>query len=322
LIGGCSTKKKVLDLPTPDLVHFDSLEGEVHQLTTIGENSQIDFSPSFNLLVFVRSNPNKHRSSQIYIKNMIDKTEKQITYNIGENASPSFHPFKKEILFSSTSDESIENINVEPLLKDLGLAKMTDPTTQPLAPYEIYLTNEDGNNTKRLTHSRGYDSLGHISFDGKSLYYVTQDGSQMMIVKQNLNGGEKKIILKSASPITSLSLSDKFLAYTTDQSLVVQSLLKPEIILQQNGRYFADVAISPNGKTLLVISQYEDEKNKDVYELDLEKKCRRRLTFHPLEESSPSFGPGETSLFFVSHRSGRGQIYSTMIRQSLPCAAL
>jgi hypothetical protein len=140
----------------------------------------------------------------------------------------------------------------------------------------------------------------------------------MLIVQQHLNGNAKKILFQSPDSITSLSVSDDLMAYTTDKKLVVKKLKNQETVYEINGD-FADVDLMPKEKRLLVVSNFEDKKNKDIYELDLDKKCTIRLTFHPGDESSPSFGPEGKSFFFVSNRDKTNQIYATLIRPTLPC---
>jgi Tol biopolymer transport system component len=322
-LPACSSKKKNSDDATRELVHFDSLEGEVHQLTTVGSNSQISFSPIFNKLLLVRNNPLIHKTPQIYIKNMIDKTERRLTYNIGENMYPKFHPFKNWVAYSSTTDETTEKINVEPVMKDLGLKKDVDPkaaVVAPPLPLEIYISNEDGSDIKRITRNKGFDSLANFSRDGEKIIYVTQSGPHMVIMQQHMNSAQKRILFQSTDPITSLSLSDELMAFTTDKKLYVKKIKNQETVYESTGEFsFADVDVLPKEKRLLVISNFEDKKNKDVYELDLEKKCTIRLTFHPGDESSPSFGPEGKSFFFVSNRSQTNQVYATLIRPTLPC---
>jgi Tol biopolymer transport system component len=317
---GCSSKKSKYD--SSDLVHFDSLEGEIHQLTTLGENTQTSFSPTFNKLVFVRTNTAVHKTPQIYIKNMIDKSERRLTYNLGANFYPHFHPNKSWIAYSSSSDELVEKINVEPVMKDLGIKKTNSgkPAATPSLPLEVYVTNEDGSDIKRITHNRGFDSLAVFSSDGEKLYYVTQADKNWQIVQSDLKTGQKRMLLSLNEPITSISLSPTMIAYTTDKKLFIKKIHGQESIYESpEGFFFAGVELYPKEDRVLVVSNFADKKNKDIYELDLTKKCTTRLTFHPADESSPTFGPEGKSLFFVSNRSQSQQIYSTLIREGLPC---
>jgi Tol biopolymer transport system component len=149
LFAGCSSKKSKSD--SPELVYFDSLEGEVHLLSTVGENTEVYFSPTINKLLFVRDNPNEHKTPQIYEKNMIDKTERRLTFNLGENHNPQYHPTKAWVLYSSSADELVEKIDVFPAMKDLGL-KVPETKANLDLPQDIYISAEDGSDLKRIYH--------------------------------------------------------------------------------------------------------------------------------------------------------------------------
>lgn len=328
-LTGCSSKKSKSN--TPDLVYFDSLEGEVHLLSTVGENSEVYFSPALNKLLFVRNNPAEHKTPQIYEKNLVDKTEKRLTYNIGENHNPQYHPTKAWVLYSSSADELVEKVNVIPTMRELGLNVPEAKATADV-PQDIYITSDRGSDFKRITHERGFDGLAVFSKDGEKVYYVrresTPKGPESSIIVFDLKNGSKKTYLTEKSKIMSLSVSQELIAWTSksgddNEKLTIKKIKGNDIVFQGNPKFsFSDVELHPKEMRLLVISNIEDQKNKDVYQIDLGEKCATRFSFHGADESHPTFGPEGVSLFYVSNRSKTNQIYSTLIRPSLPCKPL
>lgn len=272
----------------------------------------------------MRDNPKEHKTPQIYEKNLVDKTEKRITFNLGENHNPQYHPFKAWIIYSSSSDEIIEKIDVVPTMKELGL-KTPDTSPNQELPQDVYISAEDGSDTKRITHEKGFDGLATFSRDGERIYYVRRDKGQSSIIEFNIKTGGKKIIHTDKSKVLSLSVSENLIAWTfqkNDQNerLLVKKLKGNETIYEGSEKYtYSDVELHPKEQRLLIISNFENLKNKDVYQLDLGEKCVTRFSFHAAEESHPTFGPEGKSLFYVSNRSKTNQIFATMIRPQLAC---
>jgi Tol biopolymer transport system component len=318
LFLGCSAAKK-----EQDFVYFDSLEGEVHLLTQTGENSQIHFSPLTNKVVFIRDNPDEHKTPQIYEKDLITKREKRISFNLGHNYTPRYHPTKPWIIYSSTSDEIIEKVDVTPAMKELGLKSSEDKKEDP--PTEIYIAADDSSGVKRLTREKGFDGLATFSPDGEKVYYVRREKGQSKIMEFNLKSGSKRTLLSAGSNILSLSVSESLIAWTFmkdngNEKLIVKKLKGNEVVFEgPDKNTFSDVELHPKEQRLLVISNLDNLKNHDVYQIDIAEKCATRFSFHAAAESHPSFGPEGKSLFFVSNRSKTNQIFATMIRPQLPC---
>lgn len=323
LTFGCSSKSQKAE----DVVYFDSLEGEIHQLSKVGENSEAYFSPLSNRLLMVRDNPKEHKTPQIYEKNLVNKTEKRITYNLGENHNPQYHPLKSWIIYSSSADELIEKVDVRPTMKDLGMKVPEETATE--SPQDVYISSDDGSDIKRITREKGFDGLPTFSRDGDKVYYVRREKAQSQILEFNLKSASKKVIHSEKTKILSLSVSEKFIAWTyknddSNEKLIVKELGKGNKTVYEGNEknFYSDVELHPKEMRLLVASNLEDPANKDIYQIDFGEKCATRFSFHGAEESHPTFGPEGTSLFFVSNRSKVNQIYATLIRPQLACKPL
>lgn len=310
------------------MVYFDSLEGEIHQMSKVGSNTEAYFSQAANKLIFVRDNPNEHRTPQVYEKNLVDKTEKRITFNLGDNHNPQYHPTKSSIIYSSSADELIEKVDVVPTMKELGM-KVPDPVANLDYPQDVYISADDGSEIRRITAEKGFDGLAVFSRDGDRVFYVKRDKNQSQIIEFNLKNGSKKVSHTQKDRITSFSVSEILIAWTykkdsdANEHLIVKKLKGNETVYQgPDANTFSDVELHPKEQRFLVVTNFEDAKNKDVYQVDFAEKCATRFSFHAAEESHPTFGPEGKSLFFVSNRSKVKQIYATLIRPQLTCKPL
>ena len=72
---------------------------------------------------------------------------------------------------------------------------------------------------------------------------------------------------------------------------------------------YRSIALSHDGKR--VVASIQDPKNQktDIWALDLERGTSTRLTFDPADDYSPLWSPDDRTIYFTSHRQGRGDLY-------------
>lgn len=258
---------------------------------------------------------------------MVDKTEKRISFNLGENHNPQYHPTQSWIIYSSSADEIIEKVDVVPTMRELGL-KVPDMSPNSDYPQDIYIAAEDGSDIKRISQEKGFDGLATFSKDGEKIYFVKREKDQSQIYEFHIKLGIKKLILNDKSKIISLSATQDYISWTSkagdaNEKLTVRKLKGNEVVFEGNPKFaFTDVELHPKEPKLLVVSNIEAPKNQDIYQIDFTQKCAIRISFHGANESHPTFGPGSTSLFYVSDRSKTNQIYATLIKSTLTCKPL
>jgi len=149
---------------------------------------------------------------------------------------------------------------------------------------------------------------GLWSPDGKMVMYH-RDGSDTQLYLANSDGsGERQLPFKAGN--SSWSRDSKSILFqqflTTDkgtknsdifQFTIASNEVKPIV---ENAAFDGDPSLSPDGKTLLFVS--ERDGNIEVYKKDLATGTETRLTNSPGHDSYPSFSPDGTQIVFNSDR--------------------
>lgn len=153
---------------------------------------QAAFSPDGKKLAFVASHEG---NAEIYILPFRPDTIQQlstarnVTNHRGGDFRPAFSPDGKQIAFSSDRDHKI--------------------IPHPFFPFarhrtgDIYITEIEGETTKRLTHSTAWDGSPSWSTDGsKILFYSAREG-QNALFEMNADGTNQQRILAFEGPVVS-----------------------------------------------------------------------------------------------------------------------
>jgi Tol biopolymer transport system component len=140
---------------------------------------------------------------------------------------------------------------------------------------DVYLVNSDGTNLERLTFPPAYHYSPRWSPDGKELAYITQ----------NIND-------------TYLNLVD----VSTSKNVQKQIQLNIE---------GGSISWSPDSKKLIYSSKRD--KNEDIYEYDLSLEKEFRLTTDTAMDFSPEWTKDDSTILFVSNRSGKFDIFTLNI---------
>ena len=120
------------------------------RLTSTGTNRAGRFSPDGKKILFVSSNREQHKNSQIYELNLENFREKRITYQDGDCLEAEYTPDGNKMIYASTTDELKER------------PKLLHPAKEERPPTELYLSDLRGVEIERLTHLAGYQ--GEVSW--------------------------------------------------------------------------------------------------------------------------------------------------------------
>jgi Tol biopolymer transport system component len=171
--------------------HFNN----IRQLTFGGDNAEAYFSFDGKWLIFQKTDPKEGiPCDQIYIGKIPTKEgqvfkPRLISTGKGRTTCGAFMKGDKHVVFASTH------------LLDKACPPVPDRTKYgnkyiwPLYPsYDIFMADLNGNITKQLTDSPGYDAEATISPDGKTMLFTSTRDGDIDLYTMNLKSGEVKRI--------------------------------------------------------------------------------------------------------------------------------
>ncbi|MDR0542048.1 MAG: hypothetical protein LBH19_07515 [Dysgonamonadaceae bacterium] len=180
-IVACKGKNGTSESNVTDLF-ADSISAEslVAQIPNVTAGAEAYFSFDGRLLIY-NGKEEDDSAYQVYTIGIDGSNRKRIN-NIGEDACSFFHPNGKEIVWTSTKD----NLH-------LPKGNWSEVEDYPQGA-ELYLSDLDGNNIRRLTANEYYDAEVSISPDGTQLLFARQINGEIDLWLANVDGSNQKQI--------------------------------------------------------------------------------------------------------------------------------
>ena len=221
------------------------------QLTTVRDLALTpSWAPDGERIAYTTWERNK---ADVAIISRIDRRGYAFAEFQGTTTTPSWSPDGTQIAFSS----SMEKVRGQP-----------DP--------EIYVSDAQGRNPRRLTTSRGVDtSPAWNPRTGEQIAFVSDRGGSTQIYIVDARGGNVRQIVEGGG-----------------------SAVNP--------------AWSPDGQTIAFAWQRRGTRNYDIYLHDLASRRNVQLTKNVRNNERPTWAPDGRHLAFESNRSGRRHIYSML----------
>ena len=162
-------------------------------------------------------------------------------------------------------------------------------TTDVEGDLEIYRTDLDGKNRKRLTNAVGYDGGPFVSWDGKKIVYRRDSGTDAKFIEDYQTLLKEHLVRPSKLEIWIMN---------ADGSGKKQ-------ITNLGAASFAPF-LSPDGKFILFSSNYGDPKGRefDIFKIGVNGKGLERITHTPGFDGFPMFSKDGKKLLFASNRFG------------------
>ncbi len=324
--AACWTSKKTGDSPrlSPDAPK--NLKQSIRPITKVGENGFGRYSPDGSRILFVSRVRPHHNQAQVYEYDVTRKIERRVTFQDGENASPSYHPDREEILYASSTDERKEDPLFIQLAKEKYLGTSKDKTAvipfvwdwfPSVEPLEVYTSSRHGRNIQRLTRSPGPDREPTFHPSGKSIVFSSDRKAAQGLYLMNSEGAILRRITTSEQPHRFPQFSaDERLAwirfkndYSSSELLVSKSTEAESTVLLLPDAIHLHPTWHPNQSWIIFSSNMEQVDNFDFYAIRPDGTCLKRLTYTLDSEFNPSFHPKGTSLIFTSNLSGLSQIF-------------
>jgi TolB protein len=334
-MSSCSSKQTPQNNPTPVTPPAPMISSG-KPLTQNGENQMGRFSPDGTKIIYQSRSRIGHKGSQIYILNLANMRERRITYNDGDDFSPSFDSTGKYIFYSSTTDEMKEHPTGFP--SSNIFAASPSEIVEPAANFEeIYHSDVDGSHIRRLTQSIGYDGSPSPSPDGRHTVFVSQRDGNFELYFMDAKGKSQSRIFKStdvmAMPI--FSPNGKLIAFesrpqgkNTVQIETIQVGGKTPVSITTHEGVNRDPSWTPDGNHIVFSSNRENENIFSIYMVKPDGTCLKRLTSPPdgfksknMADLHPIVSPDGKKLLYSSNRSGVYQLYMIDFQEPKDCLA-
>jgi len=308
------------DPPRKSLTPFESEEpylSNIEQLTfdemDFFNAGEAYFSPDAKTVIF-QATPKGKDEYQIYTMDLATRKTKMVSTGRGACTCAYFHPSGRKIIFASSHlDPNADN----PEAKGEEKGYKWDFNKY----MDIFETDPDGSNLKRLTDAPGYDAEGSYSDDGKRIVFTSERDGDLEIYVMNADGSNQQRITEAkgydGGPF--FSPDGRSILYRGDRRGDDKMNLQLRIV-NADGTY--DRAITdnpifnwcpywyPSGKSF-IFTQTDHESwskgqrpNYDLFVTTVEGKEFVRITFEPAFDGLPVFSPDGKKLMWTSKRGG------------------
>ncbi len=327
LTAGC-IKDKTLKSDTGSFK--DLYLKNITQLTFDGDNAEAYFSYDGKRLIY-QSNRGGYNCDKIWIMNIDGSDKKMVSPDHGAHTCSFFFPDGEKIVFASTS-----HINGDCPSKQ-GLSS---GYVWPLYPYDIFISNADGSNLKKITDNPKYDAEPIVSSDGKQIvfgsqrdgdfdiYIMNADGSNVRRLTDRIgyDGGPwfspdgKKIVWRAWYPETEEEKAkwqdamekDYIVPFPLDIWVMDVDGSNKKMIVHNGATNWAP-SWHPDGKRIVFSSNMDDWRedikkfghNFELYIINTDGTGFKRITYNNVFDSFPMFSSDGKKLVFASNRNSQ-----------------
>ncbi len=281
------------------------------RIPNVGEAAEFYFSPDDKSLIGnAKLAGDPHH--QVYTFN-IDGTNIKRINDTGEDACSFYFPDGKRLLWTSTRDNL-----------DMPKGNYSNPNDYPQGA-ELYSSDLDGRNVKRLTHNRYYEAEVTVSPDGKWIVFTRQVDGKLDLYRMRPDGtGEARITKtpdwqEGGAQYLPDSATILFRAWKiTDQGqrgmpMTIFTIrtdgTRRQQITTEPGTNWAPFP-APDGRHFAFVKLLGH--NWDIFMMNLETKQQHRLTNHEGFDGFPAISNDGTLMAFASSREarpGEGTLY-------------
>ncbi len=315
----------------PEEKHFKNMR----QLTFGGDNAEAYFGFDNEHITFQHRNlTSGPMCDQIYYGKLPKSDKEKFDYKLvstgkGRTTCAYLMPDHKHFLYASTH---LAGNDCPPEPDKAVLKKYVWPVYNS---YDIFVADFNGNITKQLTNTSGYDAEGTISPDGKKIIFTSSRNGDIDLYTMNIDGtnvkqitntlgydggacfspDSKKIVWRASRPETPEEIKEY-------KDLLAQGLVMPThmelFVANADGSDAHQVsklgkanwapAFTPNGKKIVFASDYEYERGFpfNLYLINLDGTGLERISHSDGFDAFPMFSPDGKKFIFSSTRNNGG----------------
>jgi TolB protein len=278
----------------------------VERIPNIGPGAEFYFSPDGKTII---GNAKREADDAYHVYTLnIEGTNIRRINNRGEDACSYFFPDGKRIVWTSTRDHL-----------DLPKGNYSDPKNYPQGA-EIYSSNLDGSDVKRLTNNTVYDAEVSVSPDGKWLLFGRQTAGKMDLWRMRSDGSEQTQVthFEGWEPGGAFYMPDCktiiFRAWKSAESGAKGSRPMTLFTIRDDGTGLRQITHddgtnwspypAPDGHHFVFV-RVLPPRNFEIYLGDLDSPKQVRLTYHDGFDGFPVVSPDGRWLLFSSSRDSK-----------------
>lgn len=320
---------------TQKLVATEPHLQNIRQLTFGGDNAEAYFSPDGKKIAF-QSNFKDwgHSCDQIHALTIADAKDSSyrpplISTGKGRTTCSYFMPDGKHILYASTHLAGEACPPEPPPRKDRKYL------WQVLPSYDIFIADESGNISQRLTDRNGYDAEATVSPNGDKIVFTSDRSGDLELWTMNIDGSDqrqvtnqlgydggaffspdgKKLVFRASRPLTDS-------AKTEYKELLAQGLVAPTTMeiytcnvdgsdlkqITSLGKANWAPYYHPGGKKILFSSNHKSQRGYDfhIYMISEDGTGLEQVTSESMFNAFPMFSPDGKKLVWSSNRNNGG----------------
>ena len=300
---------------------------EIRQLTFGGQNAEAYWSPDGAKLVF-QSTRGDASCDQIYVMNADGSDQRMVSTGRGVTTCGYFLPDSRGILYASTHLAG----NECPPRPDRSQGYVWPVH----ASYDLFLTDVDGSEPKRLTDAPGYDAEGTVNWETGKIVYTSMASGDLDLWSMNLDGSGKTRVSTAygydggaffSRDGSRLVYRANHPAEGTDAAKYAELLaknltapMKMELFVAdadgQEARQITDFGcasfapqFTPDGENVVFSSNRNncDSREFDLFMIGLDGSNLRQITDFGGFTAFPEFSPDGTRLVFSSDRDAQSR---------------
>jgi len=285
----------------------------VHQIPNLGRGAEFYFSPDGTHII---GNAQREGDSGFRVYTLkIDGTDIRRIEDRGDDACSFYFPDGKRIIWTSTKDHP-----------ELAKSNYSNPTDYPQGA-ELYTSNLDGSDVKRLTNNSVYDAEVSVAPNGKWILFGSQRSGKMELWKMKPDGSDPVQIthLDGWEPGGAFIFADNktiiFRAWRTADSVAKKHPLPMTLFtIQEDGTGLKPLTHddgtnwspfpAPDGHHYVFVKVLPPN-NYEIFLGDLNSDQQVRLTYNDAFDGYPSISPDGHWLVFTSTRGSAPGAHTT-----------
>jgi TolB protein len=280
-------------------------EFRIWKIPNITNGAECYFSPDGKTIIY---NGKEQDDSTFHVYTInIDGTNRKRINNKGSDACSYFNPDGKTLIWTSTKDNH-----------DLPAGNFSDPQNYPQGA-ELYLSDLDGNNVKRLTNNKIYEAEVTYAPDGHKILFGRQINGEMDLWTMNPDGSDQKQIT-----FTHDWQEGGALYMPDNKTIITRAWKKSEegnrmksmqlFTLNEDGSNLKQITFeegthwapspAPDGVHVLYVKLLPPH-NFEIFLLNLSTMEEKRITNNPAFDGFPTISPDGKTVAFSSARANK-----------------